>query len=105
MEDDFLRMLSGEEESLKAILRFYVETKYGHRVMYSQEVPDENSFKQLYLPSVDRTVHAIFAGYSPDRIRYIRFELQEITDEELALIDYDFLDSGWDKDVLREAFR
>lgn len=99
-DDDFIRALDNSEETEKAILRVYARGKEGEVIIYSQEIPDERTFKQLYLPTLDRTLHATFAGYSPDRVRYLKFEINSLTREELSKLDYDFTDSGWDKDVI-----
>lgn len=99
-DDDFIKSLNESEDSVKAILRVYVHGKEGEVILYSQEIPDEQSFKQLYLPTLDRTLHANFAGYSPDRVRYLRFEIHSLSKEDLVKLDYDFVDSGWNKDVI-----
>lgn len=99
-DDDFIEALNNSEDTAKAILRVFAYGKEGEVLLYSKEIPDEDSFKQLYLPTLDRTLHASFAGYSPDRVRYLRFEINSLNRDELKKLDYDFTDSGWDRDTI-----
>jgi hypothetical protein len=84
------------EGKQRAILRASIETEEGYEIMLSLDTYDEESYRQLYIPQLDRTFHAKFVGFSPDRTKYYRFSIQNVSlHDYLSKMKYDFVEGGW----------
>lgn len=87
---------SPEDEKQRAILRAVIETNEGFEIVFSLDTYDEKSYRQLYIPQLDRTFHAKFVGFSPDRTKYYRFSIENVSLKEyLTKMKYDFIEGGW----------
>ena len=83
------------EDTQLAVMIVELEDRLGERYKLATQVPSVNSFKQLYFPSVDRSLHGTFVGYSPDHIEYYIFKAQSLSSDECEKMVKELTDQGW----------
>lgn len=85
----------GEKEQ-RAVLRAMITIEEGFEVVFSLSIPDKEVYRQLYLPQLDRTFHAWFSGFSPDRTKFYRVHINNVSlSDYLYKLKYEFIDGGW----------